>query len=151
MDRQTMWVDSARCTGCGLCVEVCSTGAMTMAEGKAYVDQETCTGCGICANECAVDAIQPVLRGEIVPAIVGERSPRPYRPSPLVETAGAAAVVAGTGLVVRAAGALARAVGRWLERRPAAARPSAPGASPADGGGRGGRDGHRRRRRGRRP
>ena len=55
-----------------------------------------------------------------------------YRPGPLVETAGAAVVVAGAGLLMKVAGALARAVpprvlvavGRWLTRRPTATRPS---------------------------
>lgn len=148
-DKQGVWVDVARCTGCGVCVEVCPVEAITLVDSKARVDQEACTGCGICVNECAVDAIQPVLQGELVPAVVGARSPRPYRPSPLVETAGAAAVVAGTGLVVRAAQALGRAAVRWLARRSETAAGSpVRGTSPQGGGGRGGRGSRRRRRRG---
>ena len=146
MDTRTMWVDSDRCTGCGDCVEVCPTEAIALVEGKARVDEETCIGCGACADECPQDAIQPVVQGELVPAPVGARLPRPYRPGPLAQTAGTAVVVAGTGLLVKTASALARAVGRWLTRRPAATRPPASGAARADGeADRGRRARHRRR------
>ena len=148
MNGQTVWVDVTRCTGCGACVEVCPTGAMALVDGKARVDEELCIGCGACADACPEDAIQPVVQGELV--LAPERpAPTVYRPSPLAETAGAAVVVAGTGLLMKTAGALARAVGRWLARRSAVTGPSAGnGAPPAgDRGGDGGR--RRRRRRGR--
>ncbi len=161
MDTQTMWVDSGRCTGCGACVEVCPTGAMTLLDGKAHVDENTCIGCGVCADECPQDAIQPVVQGELI--LAPERSsPAVYRPSPLTEAAGAAVAVAGAGLLVKTAGALARAVGRWLTRWPATTgsplrqaqgrllrhtRDSAAGgASQARGGSGGGRRARRRRR-----
>ncbi len=146
MTMQTVWVDVARCTGCGLCVDLCPTEAIILVRGKARVDEEACTGCGACVDGCPEDAIQPVLRGELVPA--PERpAPTVYRPSPLVETAGAAIVVAGTGLLVRAARALARAAGRWLVRRLEAPGSSAQDVSRVGGrpGGRG-RRGRRRRR-----
>lgn len=146
MDTQKMWVNSDRCTGCGACVEVCPTEAIALVDGKARVDEETCIGCGACADECPQNAIQPVVQGELVPAPIGARYPRPYQPGPLAQTAGTAVVVAGMGLLMRAAGALARAVGRWFSRRPAPTRPSAgSGTSPA--GGRGGTGRQRRHRR----
>jgi len=149
MNTQKMWVDSDRCTGCGACVEVCPVGAIALVDGKARVDEEACTGCAACVDACPEDAIQPVVQGELVPIPVGARLPRPYRPSPLAQTAGTAVVVTGAGLVVKAAGALARAVGRWLTRRPEAGAGSpVRGTSPAGGGRRGGRGGRRRRRRG---
>ena len=118
MNRQTVWVDVARCTGCGTCVETCPVEAISLVNGKARVDEETCTGCQACVDLCPEKAIQPVLHGELVAA--PERPvPAVRRPSPLAETAGAAVVVAGSGLLARAAGALARAVGRWLTQRPA--------------------------------
>jgi Fe-S-cluster-containing hydrogenase component 2 len=148
MDRQTVWVDATRCTGCGACVEACPVGAIALVDGKARVDEELCTGCGACVDACPEGAIQPVIQGELIPA--PERpAPTVRRPSPLAETAGAAVVVAGTGLLTRAASALARAVGRWLTRRSAVTRPSTgSGTSPA--GDRGGAGRQRRyRRRGR--
>jgi len=147
-DKQVVWVDMARCTGCGACVEVCPVEAIALVDGKARVDEKLCTGCEACADACPEGAIQPVVtvQGELVPA--PERlAPTIYQPSPLVETAGAAVVVAGTGLLMKAAGALARAVGRWLARRSVATRPSVgSGTSPAgDRGGTGRQRRHRRR------
>ena len=118
MNRQTVWVDVARCTGCGACVEVCPVEAIALVDGKARVDEETCTGCQACVNRCPEGAIQTVVQGELV-AAPEQPLPTAYQPSPLVETAGAAVVVAGAGLLTRAAGVLARAVGRWLTQRPA--------------------------------
>ncbi len=153
MDMQKMWVDSDRCTGCGACVDVCPSGAITLVEGKAHIDEAICTGCAACVNVCPESAIQPVIQGELVPA--PERpAPTVYRPGPLVETAGAAVVVAGGGLLIKAARVLTRPVGRWLARRPAATRPflrqaqdtTTRGASRAKGeAGRGRRARHRRR------
>ena len=148
MDRQTVWIDVTRCTGCGACVEVCPVGAIALVDGKARVDEKLCTGCRACMDACPEGAIQPVVtvQGELV--LAPERpAPTVYRPSPLAETAGAAVVVAGTGLLMKTAGALARAVGRWLTRRSVATRPSAgSGTSPAgDRGGTGRQRRHRRR------
>ena len=118
MNRQLVWVDVARCTGCGVCVEMCPVGAIALVDGQARVDEETCTGCGACVDACPEDAIQPVVQGELVPA-PQRPVPTTYQPSPLAETAGAAVVATGVGLLTKAAGALARAVGRWLTQRPA--------------------------------
>lgn len=124
MDRQTVWVDEARCTGCGACVEVCPVEAIALADGKACVDEERCTGCETCIGACTEGAIQPLVRGELVPA--PERPvPTAYRPSPLVETAGAAVVVTGVGLLAKATETLIRAVGRWLTRPSTRSEPSA--------------------------
>ena len=148
MDGQTVWVDVTRCTGCGACVEVCPVGAIALVDGKARVDDELCTGCAACVDACPEGVIQPVvtIQGELV--LAPERpAPTVYRPSPLAETAGAAVVVAGTGLLMKAAGAVARAVGRWLTRRSAVTRPSAGSGTPAAGdrGGTGRQRRHRRR------
>lgn len=51
-------VNKDLCTGCGICVEKCPPGAMTMGDGNlANVNEEICLGCGICAHFCPEDAI----------------------------------------------------------------------------------------------
>ena len=156
VDGQKIWVDSARCTGCGVCVEVCPVGAIALENGKARLDEAACTGCGACVDVCPEGAIQPVIQGELVPA--GEPpAPAVYRPGRLTQATGAAVAVASAGLLARAAGALVRAVGQWLARRPPARQPAAGRAqdvsrSEAPLAGAGGRQGagrrSRRRRRG---
>jgi Fe-S-cluster-containing hydrogenase component 2 len=144
-DRQAVWVDVSRCTGCGVCVSECPVGAMALVDGKARVDEESCTECGACVGACPEDAVQPVIRGELVPAS-SRPAPTVFRPGPLAETAGAAVVVAGAGLLVRAGRALAQVLGRWLTARPAGGRPARPGSSRTGGGGGRGRRARRRRR-----
>jgi NAD-dependent dihydropyrimidine dehydrogenase PreA subunit len=148
MERQTVWIDAARCTGCGACVEACPVGAMALVNGKARVDEETCTGCEACVDACPEGAIQPTVQGELVP--VPERpAPAVRQPSPLAETAGAVVVATGVGLLARAGRVLVRAVERWLTRpstgagSPAAKASSTPESEGAAGRGR--RVRHRRR------
>lgn len=56
-------VDARRCSGCGLCVEVCPFDARHLDEENrvAVVDEALCQGCGICANICPNSAAK--LRG----------------------------------------------------------------------------------------
>ena len=138
MGKQAVWVDGTRCTGCGMCVQVCPVEAIALADGRAMVDEVTCTGCGTCVVICPQGAIQPVIQGELVSA--SERPvPAVSCPSPLMRTTGTAAAVAGTGLLIGIARGLVRAVDRWLRRRSAAAERStgvAPGAQSHAAGGR---------------
>jgi heterodisulfide reductase subunit A len=55
------WVDVARCTGCGACVEVCAYAAVELKENDlapgvtrkvAEVNEALCKGCGACAATC---------------------------------------------------------------------------------------------------
>jgi ferredoxin len=39
------------CTACGLCVDVCPRGAITV-DDVAMVDAACCNGCGLCVDEC---------------------------------------------------------------------------------------------------
>ena len=46
-----------KCTGCGVCVEVCPLEATSLNDDKAIIDEDTCTECGLCVDECPNDAI----------------------------------------------------------------------------------------------
>ena len=49
-------VDSEKCTGCGICADVCPAGAIEVNE-QAVVNDEACTGCAVCVSECPNGAI----------------------------------------------------------------------------------------------
>jgi len=43
---------TGRCTICGRCIEVCSTGASFAGKEISEIDRSKCIGCGRCAEEC---------------------------------------------------------------------------------------------------
>jgi len=49
-------VNIDECTACGLCVEVCPVGAITV-DDFAVVNPGECTDCGSCVGECPSNAI----------------------------------------------------------------------------------------------
>ncbi len=53
--------DSAKCVGCGECVEVCVYKAREIVEGKAIIDTDVCMGCGRCVSACPNGAISIVI------------------------------------------------------------------------------------------
>ncbi|MBM4370390.1 MAG: nitroreductase family protein, partial [Deltaproteobacteria bacterium] len=50
-------VDPLVCTGCGLCVPVCPSQALSMVDGKAARTGDCNLGCGHCMAACPVDAL----------------------------------------------------------------------------------------------
>jgi len=49
-------VDSEKCTGCSICVDVCPVGAIEVNE-QAVINADACTGCAACTWECPNEAI----------------------------------------------------------------------------------------------
>lgn len=116
-----VWIDEARCTGCGACVEVCPTGAITLVKGKAHLNPTQCQGCKACIQACPTGALQPVLKPQLVSEsnIMPAASHLPEvqkskQPAPLRDAALAAVVATGTKLVMQVVPALARTLTRAL-------------------------------------
>lgn len=40
------------CKGCGKCIEICGSQALSLVEGKAVVDESACVLCGYCGSGC---------------------------------------------------------------------------------------------------
>lgn len=50
----------AYCKGCGLCIDTCPNGALSMANGKSSVDPDKCLLCGYCTPACPEFAIRVI-------------------------------------------------------------------------------------------
>ncbi len=58
MDRTvTVVVDTALCTGCGLCVDICPSQTLSMQDEKAVVTGNRSLNCGHCMAVCPTEAI----------------------------------------------------------------------------------------------
>lgn len=53
----TYIIDPDLCTGCGSCIAVCPTGAITFDGECARIDEALCTEWETCLDECQVGAI----------------------------------------------------------------------------------------------
>lgn len=52
------WVNEEMCTGCGVCVDECTVGAISVKENSAFIDEDNCIRCGICHDVCPEDAVR---------------------------------------------------------------------------------------------
>ena len=51
-------VDATRCTGCGLCPQVCPTDCLAMGRHLPWLARPLdCVRCGLCVAVCPVDAV----------------------------------------------------------------------------------------------
>ena len=65
---QEHWrLDETRCTSCGVCADVCPSGAAEMTRSMAYpaFHPVLCTACEACVHECPFDAITMVIEGRL--------------------------------------------------------------------------------------
>ncbi|MBN1102861.1 MAG: 4Fe-4S binding protein [Deltaproteobacteria bacterium] len=52
------WINKEMCTGCEICVDECSAGAISMDEGIAFINEDECIRCGVCHDVCSSDAVR---------------------------------------------------------------------------------------------
>ncbi|KAB0671528.1 aldo/keto reductase [Oryzomonas sagensis] len=50
--RRKLLIMERFCKGCGKCVEICGSKALSLVEGKAVVDEAACVLCGYCGSGC---------------------------------------------------------------------------------------------------
>ncbi|HWT82174.1 MAG TPA: 4Fe-4S binding protein, partial [Candidatus Methylomirabilis sp.] len=65
----TLWagyakVETAKCSGCGACVEIGHCDAIVMIDDVAYVDPALCKGCSTCIDICPTQSIAMVEGAE---------------------------------------------------------------------------------------
>jgi len=85
-----VFIDETRCTGCGLCMDVCPTGAIRLVNGIARISQSLCQECEICLSTCPTSAIlsmtEPADGDKPVPIGPPTRALVPPRSVPLQQT-----------------------------------------------------------------
>ena len=58
-DVATLSLDDGKCTGCGMCCEVCPHGVFSLVGNIARIDEkDLCMECGACALNCPANAIE---------------------------------------------------------------------------------------------
>ena len=50
-------VNQELCTGCGVCLDACSVGAIQLVDQRAVIDDALCTACEACIEACSNEAI----------------------------------------------------------------------------------------------
>lgn len=61
--RNIVKIDENKCNGCGICISICSEGAIQIINGKARLVKEIyCDGLGACLGKCPQDAITIIQR-----------------------------------------------------------------------------------------
>ncbi len=58
-------VDPHKCQGCGICVEVCAPGALTLVNDTVSLDMERCSGCASCFLACRTGSLQIDWKTEV--------------------------------------------------------------------------------------
>ena len=99
----SVFVDSEKCTGCGICIPICTVQAISIKKNKAVIDDNRCIECLQCIDECPANAIYQIYDEEVsvikrqnsIPDFVSKTSPQAKQTSrsdrqkqPVTETGG---------------------------------------------------------------
>jgi len=58
-DAHAVRMKALHCTGCGICISLCESGALAMVGQAVEIDPEKCIGCGKCLHPCVVIDFEP--------------------------------------------------------------------------------------------
>ena len=64
------WIKEDECTGCGICVEECAAGAISLEDDTSRIDMTECIRCGVCHDICPEGAVHH--DGETIPLEVAD-------------------------------------------------------------------------------
>ncbi|HSR31969.1 MAG TPA: 4Fe-4S binding protein [Anaerolineae bacterium] len=155
-----IFVDAERCSGCGACLEVCPSGALYLADGKATVDSTLCHDCEHCIAVCPTGALlltgrsgAPTVEPVQVPAIRSEQEIIRVTPQPLslplraraFPALGTALAWAGRAIMPRLADSVLDSLGQRISQKSRHRAIQYNGSTSRDGGREGRRHRHRRR------
>lgn len=67
-EAEILYIDENLCTGCGICVDACDNGAISIRGRAAVIDPMLCTSCGACADVCPTGAVvTPKTGSSLIP------------------------------------------------------------------------------------
>ena len=52
------WINAELCVSCGVCIDECPVGAITLVEDTAEINDEECIRCGRCHDACPNEAVR---------------------------------------------------------------------------------------------
>ncbi len=78
LNGSSLELDTGKCIGCGLCVDVCPHAVFTLADGKAEIARRArCMECGACDRNCPAAAIAVKAGVGCAAAIIGKMIGKP--------------------------------------------------------------------------
>lgn len=134
-----MQVNQALCAGCGVCEEVCPTGAIHLVDQMAEINKALCTQCEACVDACPNGAIITILEPtQLTPTVALTATEIQTMPAPtraalweaepsrrgLASLAGAALAFLGREVAPRLVDVLATALERQLTTSATSAKAS---------------------------
>jgi len=52
------WIDKEKCSTCGICIEECPVGAISIQAERAQINMDKCIHCGTCHDVCPQEAVR---------------------------------------------------------------------------------------------